>query len=240
MPKQKVHVGDRFGELVVEKTYMTNAMRCVCRCKCGNTIDLYVSALLSRKNPTCGCEKYVQIRQIPDRMLAMKGKVYGTLEVLDVFRPNHANKNGAYSTKLRCKCLKCGTITEPYASAVLCGAIKSCKTCNRKIQEMAKDAMEAAYVGGTNITAIDGRRKLNKNNATGYTGVCRAGNKYRAYINFKRKQYELGTYQTPEDAASVRKKAEERIYGDFLKWYAETYPELWEKLRKQDKGEGRE
>lgn len=240
MPKQKVHVGDKFGDLVVVSIYMTNATRCVCRCKCGNTIDVYTSALLNRKNPTCGCEKYVKKHKIPDHMLDMKGKVYGTLEVLDVFRPNRANKNGEYLTKLRCKCLNCGTVTEPYASAVLCGAIKSCKNCNRKIREMAKDAIDAAYVGGTNVTAIDGRRKLNKNNTTGYTGVCRAGNQYRAYINFKRKQYDLGIYHTLEDAAAARKKAEERIYGGFLEWYASAYPELWDKLSKRNKGEGGE
>lgn len=236
MPNRKVHVGDRFGDLVVEKTYMTNAMRCVCRCKCGNTIDLYTSALLIRKNLTCGCEKRKQTPpKIPDRMLAMKGKVYGSLEVLDVYRPTKADKQGAYPTMLRCKCLNCGTITEPRASAVLCGAIKSCSTCNRRIREMAKEAIDASFVWGTNITSIDGRRQINKNNTTGYNGVSRKRGRYRAYIYFRRKQYDLGLYATPEEAADARKEAEEKIYGDFLRWYAETYPEQWEKLQKSKK-----
>lgn len=238
MAKQKVHVGDRFGDLVVEKTYMTNAMRCVCRCKCGNTIDCYTSALLVRKNPTCGCEKRERpSKEIPDRLLAMKGKVFGSLEVLDVFRPTPPGNQGVYVTKLRCRCLNCGTVTEPSASAVLRGAIKSCRTCNRKIREMAKDAIDASFVGGTNVTQIDGRRRINKNNTTGYNGVSRIGDRYRAYITFRRKQYNLGIYKTPEDAAAARKEAEERIYGNFLQWYAETYPEQWDKI-KREKEEG--
>ncbi len=240
MPKKKVHVGDQFGDLVVEKIYMANSMRCVCRCKCGNTIDLCISSLLARKNPTCGCEKRRRIYQIPDHILAMKGKVYGSLEVLDVYRPIRANSQGKYPTKLRCRCLNCGTVTEPYASAVLCGAIKSCIKCNTKVQETAKAVIEASYVGGTSVIAIDGRRRKNKNNTTGYNGVCRKGDRYRAYINFRRKQYDLGLYSTPEAAAEARKEAEERIYGNFLQWYADTYPGLWDKIRKRNKGEGGE
>ncbi len=241
MPEQKVHVGDKFGDLEVEKIYTGSATRCVCRCKCGNTIDLFTSALIKRKNPTCGCEKRKPARhQIPERMQAMKGKTYGTLEVLDVFRPVHANKHGECPTTLICKCTVCSTITKPHASAVLRGAIKSCIKCNTKVRETAKEAIEAAYVGGTNISAIDGRRRINKNNTTGYNGVSRKGDRYRAYINFRRKQYDLGLYRTPEDAAEARKEAEVEIYGDFLKWYAEEYPEQWDKQIKRNGKEGRE
>ncbi len=230
---QKVHVGDRFGDLVVQKTYWENAMRCVCRCcKCGKTIDLHTSALVNRKNPTCGCEKRKRTPpKIKDKYLEMKGNVYGTLEVLDVFRPDIANGQGVFQTKLRCRCLKCGTITEPDAVAVLRGSTKSCTTCSRRIREMAKDAMDASFVDGTNIIQIDGRRKRNKNNSTGYNGVSRSGDKYRAYINFKRKQYHLGVYNTVERAVEARKEAEERIYGDFLQWYADAYPEQWAKTQ---------
>lgn len=208
-------------------------MRCLCRCKCGNTIDLYTSALLARKNPTCGCEKRKRTPpKIQDKYLAMRGNVYGTLEVLDVFRPSRADGQGKSPTKLRCRCLKCGTITEPDAVAVLRGSTKSCTTCNRRIREMTKDVMEASFVGGTNIVQIDGRRKRNKNNTTGYNGVSRLGDKYRAYINFRRKQYNLGVYNDLPQAVKARKEAEERIYGDFLRWYADTYPEQWAKIQK--------
>ena len=57
--------------------------------------------------------------------------------------------------------------------------------------------------------------------------------KYRAYINFQHKQYHLGSYEKLEDAIRARKVAEEKIYGTFLNWYAETYPENWGKLNKK-------
>ena len=231
MPKLKVHVGDKFGDLVVEKIYLANGMRCVCRCKCGNTIDLYTSALLKRKNPTCGCERLQPTpRKIPDRFLDMKGKVFGDLEVIDVYKLGYLNKQGMNPVMLRCKCVKCGSVTEPRASAVLSGQIMGCNKCNLKNLDKGREISKEASVEGTKITLIDGRRHRNKNNTTGFNGVSHRGNRYRAYIYFKRKQYSLGIYDTPEEAAAARKEAEERIYGGFLQWYAETYPEQWERI----------
>ena len=38
---------------------------------------------------------------------------------------------------------------------------------------------------------------------------------------FKQKCYYLGGYDNIEDAARVRSEAEEKLFGDFLKWYKE-------------------
>lgn len=57
--------------------------------------------------------------------------------------------------------------------------------------------------------------------------------KYRAYINFKRKQYYLGLYEKIEDAVFARKQAEKHVYGEFLDWYASEHPEEWEKINKK-------
>lgn len=32
-----------------------------------------------------------------------------------------------------------------------------------------------------------------------------------------------------EDAEKARKSAEKNIYGDFLKWYSEEFPQKWKK-----------
>lgn len=111
--------------------------------------------------------------------------------------------------------------------------INSCKDCLKTNLDLGHDFVKNAAVDGTLISAIDGRRAINKNNTTGYNGVnVTKSGRYRAYINFKRKQYHLGVYDTAKEAAEARKIAENKIYGDFLKWYAETYPEKWEKLNK--------
>lgn len=45
---------------------------------------------------------------------------------------------------------------------------------------------------------------LAKNNTSGFQGVSRAGNRWRAYININRKQISLGCFDTKEDAAIHR------------------------------------
>ena len=40
--------------------------------------------------------------------------------------------------------------------------------------------------------------------------------KYRAQITFKGKKYHLGFYDKLEDAAQVRKQAEEQMFGSFM------------------------
>jgi len=40
-----------------------------------------------------------------------------------------------------------------------------------------------------------------------------------ARITFKKKDYHLGSFVEINEAAKVRKEAEERIFGGFLEWY---------------------
>ena len=40
---------------------------------------------------------------------------------------------------------------------------------------------------------------------------------------FKQKCYYLGGYDKIEDAARVRAEAEDKLFGDFLKWYEEEH-----------------
>lgn len=50
----------------------------------------------------------------------------------------------------------------------------------------------------------------------GVTGVTKRGNRYRAYITFKQKQYHLGYFATFEEAVAARKQAEKDFFGKFL------------------------
>ena len=66
-----------------------------------------------------------------------------------------------------------------------------------------------------------------KTNTSGVRGVYYSAkrNKWIAHIMFKKKCYYLGGYDRLEDAAKVRAEAEEKIFGNFLKWYQEKYPD---------------
>lgn len=47
----------------------------------------------------------------------------------------------------------------------------------------------------------------------------------------ERKQYSLGTYDNLDDAIAARKEGEAHIWGDFLEYYKETYPQCYEKIK---------
>jgi hypothetical protein len=78
-------------------------------------------------------------------------------------------------------------------------------------------------IDGTTATLLNNTVSIS--NSSGFRGVSydKSRRKFAAQIGFKRKQYHLGRYSTPEEAAEVRKIAEQRIWGDFLEWYNNEY-----------------
>lgn len=58
--------------------------------------------------------------------------------------------------------------------------------------------------------------------------------KWQAQIVFKGKTYKLGRYIDKEDAIRARKMAEEAMFGNFLKWFQDTYPDRWKRMTNTD------
>lgn len=66
---------------------------------------------------------------------------------------------------------------------------------------------------------------IRKKHRTSYTVRCFCSvnrpppkdGRYRAYINFRRKQYYLETYDRLEDALAARKEGERKIFGEYIK-----------------------
>ena len=50
---------------------------------------------------------------------------------------------------------------------------------------------------------------------------------------FQQKCYYLGGYDRSEDAAEARAEAEEKIFGDFQRWYYDEFPEIRDKKMKK-------
>ena len=46
--------------------------------------------------------------------------------------------------------------------------------------------------------------------------------------------YKLGRYIDKEDAKRARKMAEEAMFGNFLKWFQDTYPDRWKRMTNTD------
>ena len=134
----------------------------------------------------------------------------------------------------QCEC-KCGKKVFVDSTVLLLGRRVSCGC------KLSYNANELNYEKRLNEFAIDDtdvkkitRKKLISTNTSGYTGVTwdKSRNRWAAQIVFKNKHYHLGRYEDKKLAIEARKAAEEHLHGDFLKWYAEAYPEKWEKLNK--------
>ena len=121
---------------------------------------------------------------------------------------------------------------------------RMCEKCAEKNLEDGREVVMAGFVKGTNAihikNTLEGKRSVNKNSSTGITGVNKFGEKYRAVIVFRRKQYALGLFDDIEAAAAARKEAEKHIYGDFLEWFENSQSKdqlVTEKSKKENEDE---
>lgn len=69
-------------------------------------------------------------------------------------------------------------------------------------------------------------KKMLKNNTSGVRGITydRTAQKWQAQIVFKGKTYKFGRYIV----------AEEAMFGNFLKWFQDTYPDRWKRMTNTD------
>lgn len=59
--------------------------------------------------------------------------------------------------------------------------------------------------------------KIHKHNTSGYKGVSKSGNRWRAYIVLNDKQRQIGSYKTKEEAALAYNKKAIELFGEFAK-----------------------
>ena len=112
-----------------------------------------------------------------------------------------------------------------YNHLVYCGR-KSCG-CRKKEHENNLEQ----YLGHTCGTSLSSLKstKVPSNNSTGCKGVYRVNGKYMAKIVFQKKQYNLGLFDTLDEAAEVRKEAENVLFKGFSEYYAK-----WNAIAEKD------
>lgn len=223
-----------------EKKYGHNMYECICK-KCGKTYTWPVMYISRYEKSGCDECSRKEKGKNPKRDSTYKeeiGKEYGFLKIVGFAGKKCESKNNNYKTTyMKCLCNKCGEYTEIPLVRLRSGGAKECWNCSKKNLDKYRDKNTEIYcVKGTNVSALR-ERATNKNNTSGYTGVSymEAIGKYRAYIMFQRKQYNLGYFEKPEEAHEAYQKAKEKIHGKFLQWYAETYPEQWKKINDKKK-----
>lgn len=199
----------RYGDLLWE-----------CRCTCGTLCDVSISELLRGIKTNCGCKN---VRK--SNTMDISGRKYGFLTVL---YPTEMRRHGYVVWHCRCDC---GNEVDVSYNELLYCSVVSCG-CRKKEHE-ANLFRSLTHIDGTSLEAIRSK-KIPIDNTTGYKGVYRIREKYIAKIVFQKKQYYLGTYETAEEAAEMRRQAEETlfdqmaVYYERYRQYADRFPN-WEK-----------
>lgn len=196
-------------------------------CKCGKKAERTHADF--RKRP--GCRKCIKEQSDAERDKKIEDEFVGKkINGIKILRLSGRDEKS--QLRVDAVCPICGKEFSTLLSRIKTG-IDSCAECARANLDEGQEIAKSAWVEGTSILSITPDRALNKNSTTGHKGVSRYANgRYRAYITFKRKQYHLGQFDTLEEAIEARQTAEKKIFGDFIKWYAEEYPERWAKINK--------
>ncbi len=233
MSRTLIKCGETYGVIRVLSIVQQRPKKYSCQCeKCGSLFVDNGQTILRYSNVGCpDCRRKAAERVHIVEAEKYVGRTFGELTVTEVI--GIREYSGSRKVFVKCLCA-CGNSAELPLSNVKCGQIKTCGHNRSEQLKKGMDICKNAHVGGTLITAIDGRRKRNKNNTTGHNGVCYISNlgKYRAYIVFRGKQYNLGLFNDINAAVAARKAAEENIYGNFLEWFMEEYPERCEQILK--------
>lgn len=184
------------------------------RCDCGEIKERTIRSIVSGRSKSCGCVQ----RKLKNQETKSKytNKRYERLLIKSLFLDNqnkwHAN----------CLC-DCGKTTTVRLNELLTGKTKSCgclrsEKCKEYADFLKKESKKAHKkygYKGTDVSSFN--QKLSKNSSTGVKGVSQMKDgKFRAYIMINKKQKHLGLFDTIEDAAEARKKAEDRYFGEIL------------------------
>ena len=196
-----------------------------CKCDCGNEVSVIEGNLLRGTTRSCGClEKELISKRTEKNFTDITGNKYGKLTAISMFRKK--DSKGINREYWKCKC-DCGKETVVKGVALKSGNVKSCGCeITRAGKEYAKKGQEVLERDlrkeGTDLSKLS--NIPTKQNRSGVRGVSFLSkkNKYKAYIYFKGKYIELGTFDTLEKASVARRKAEDKYFKPILEKYNYT------------------
>lgn len=123
----------------------------------------------------------------------------------------------------RCIC-KCGREVEYPATRLLTGNTLSCGCLKREhLREVNK------YFDGTSLRQSINEQVISTRAESGYIGVTRKRDKWKAYIRYKGQNISLGCYSELEDAVEARARGKELVRLDAL-----GLLDFYEELHKDD------
>lgn len=184
----------------------------LCRCDCGTECVVQESHIKAGHTKSCGCRQ-AQIRA-ENRLesINIAGLRFGRLIALEP-----TDKRNKTSVVWKCLC-DCGKIAFCDTESLNSGNTRSCGCL---LDDQRKINMQKAihFVDGTCIEKI-AKPKETAANTSGHRGVWQRENKkWRAELKFRGKRYDLGTYDTFEEAVEARLKGEQRYFEEYLEGY---------------------
>lgn len=207
--EQKDLAGQRFGDLeALNAVYMADkrfSVRWRCRCICGNEIEVGQKLLISGVVQNCGCKTEVRYSDIT-------GRRFGRLMAV---RP--LDQADERRSKIWHCVSDCGNELDVPYNTLLYGNTRSCGCKKRESDQ--KLAARVSRVAGTSIDHLKSK-KIPTNNTTGVKGVYKdKRGRFVVSIGFQKKHYFLGYYKTLEEAAAVRREAEETLNDQVSDFY---------------------
>lgn len=209
-------LGKRYGKLsVIKRVENKNGrVRWLCKCDCGNEKIITAKSLKSGHIKSCGCVRGFENNQYRDII----GEKFGRLLAIEptIYR----DKKG--SIKWRCKC-DCGNECYVTEDNLVRNKTTSCG-CKKK-EICSNISNQVSLYQDTSYTFLKFRKNVRSDNKCRKRGISELNNgKYRAYIGFKKKRYDLGTYNIIQEALFKRKCAEKILHEGFCeafeKWKA--------------------
>lgn len=201
--------GRQFGDLTAVRRVENDrgGRTCwLCRCSCGQEVVVQAMRLKSGHTRSCGCKRYESAVNKRD----LSGRRFGRLTVLDPV------KRGTKPTKLvwHCRC-DCGCETDVYAESLLRGITRSCGCWNKEQSMKMHDHMH--YRDDTCVERLKRVQLDSTRSKAGFRGlfITKSG-RYRVMINFQKKHYTLGYYETFEEAVQVRLDAEQVLQVGYI------------------------
>lgn len=188
----------------------------VCRCSCGNIIEVPGTLLVTGRKTHCGCKsepEYYTV-DISERKFDRLTAKYPLLE-----------RDDKGSVIWHCVC-ECGNEVDLSYNVLMYSEIRSCGCWKKERESHLSDFL--THVDGTSLDMIKSK-KLPSDNTSGFKGVYFQKGKWLAKIVFQKKQYHLGQYDRIEDAVKARKDAESLLFDG-----AAAHFERWNVKAKED------
>lgn len=226
--------GKKFERLTVVKQVEdhinkdgTRVSKWLCRCDCGNEIEVVGSKLTTKNTKSCGCLK----RESTIKNNKENKRKYNTYDLSGEYGIGYTSRGKEFWFDLEdynkikdyCWCVgsKGSIITNDEAGNTL--------LLHRVVLNITDLDMQVDHIKHkrydnrkSQLRIVDNsKNQMNTNirvdNTSGYKGVSwdKKLNKWKSYINVDKKRMHLGYFVNFEDAIKSRKEAEEKYFGEY-------------------------